>query len=340
MNKIILSFDYEIYFDGSNAYQQLLHKTNRILKIAETFDVKLVFFIDVLYIVKLEEFDLHHISKLIKEQVLVIKSKGHELQFHFHPHWLNTVYDRENESWLINETEFSYSDLIDKYGIESANEYFEKSYEYFKRYFNVTSFTFRAGGLSINKFQNEYIQLLQKNEFIFDSSVLPDLLLKGKNMVIDHTGTPQKDKWKIDAESGFFKASNKSDNCLTEIPIMTVNSSKIGIVKRAFISFKYRLSRLMVEQKKSEISAHKMIDLNFESSHYPVSVTFDKSSRSDIILLKHFTKEYFSNQFNVMCILSHPKSLKESSFDVFEQYIEWCMQRPTKYEFIVYKDLI
>ncbi|HEY1047208.1 MAG TPA: hypothetical protein VGF79_12260 [Bacteroidia bacterium] len=340
MNKIILSFDYEIYFDGSNAYQQLLLKTNRILKIAESYNVKLVFFIDVLYIVKLEEFELYHVSKLIKDQVFEIKSKGHELQFHFHPHWLNSVYDSENELWLIDDSEFSYSDLIDKYGINIANEYFEKSYDQFRSYFNVTSSTFRAGGLSINKYQKEFIQILQKNGFVFDSSVLPDLLLKGKNLVIDHTHTPQKDQWKIDSDTGFFKASTKQENCLTEIPIMTVDSSKISIFKRILTSFKYRLSRLIHDRKISDVVVHKMIDLNFDSSHYPVSITFDKSSKSDIILLKHFTHEYFSGQYNVMCILSHPKSLKDISFDVFDRYIAWCKQHSTKYKFIVYKDLI
>ena len=40
MRKIILSFDYEIYFDGKNNYQSLISNTHEILKIADRHSIK------------------------------------------------------------------------------------------------------------------------------------------------------------------------------------------------------------------------------------------------------------------------------------------------------------
>ena len=69
MNKIILSFDYEIYFDGSNHLEALLENTNKILASARQNKSKLVFFIDIFYLIKLEENGLFlHCNKL-KDQI-------------------------------------------------------------------------------------------------------------------------------------------------------------------------------------------------------------------------------------------------------------------------------
>lgn len=340
MNKVILSFDYEIYFDGSNDYDQLIRKTNEILRIAESRNIKLVFFVDVLYMVKLEEFGLTGIAEQLKTQILDIKSKGHELQFHFHPHWLNAIYEIENERWLIDSTEFSYSDLIDKYGLERANAYFNEAYNSFKNYFQTESFSYRAGGLSINKYQNELIQLLVDHSFKIDSSVLPNLLLKGKSLTIDHRQTPLKDKWKIDAQSGFFVESSEQSAGLTEVPIMAVDKSKISLFKRIFVSLNYRLSRILSGNKSTEALTNRMIDLHFETTQYPISITFDKSSKSDTLLMKHFTREFFSTGFGIMCILSHPKSFRESSFEVFDEFVAWCKRHPSKYQIVSFKDIV
>lgn len=320
MNKVILSFDYEIYFDGGNNYEALIENTEKILSLSKKNDTKLVFFIDVLYLVKLEENNLSKAWSVLKNQVSEMSSAGHELQFHFHPHWINAVYDSKSDQWQFDKTEYSFSDIKNKYGIESARRSFNSAYQKFKDYFGKESCAYRSGGLSINESQNNLIDLLLDNDFKYDSSVMPGLKISGKYLNVDHTKYPNKNIWKIDSDSGFFEEC-KNDKCLIEVPVMSIQNSKINIFKRAYTSLFYRL--YSVAGSKAGKESGKPFNLEIEDTLYPTSITFDKSTLPDIVLLKHFTDVYFSLDNSVMCILSHPKSYLDQSYKVFENYLQW-----------------
>lgn len=322
MKQIILSFDYEIYFDGGNNYETLVSNTNKILSIARKNRTKLVFFIDVLYLIKLEEFGLKDAWTILKSQVDDISKQGHEIQFHFHPHWINVKYDDIENFWTFDKTEYSFSDISEKYGLDFAMKSFESAYEKFKDYFKVDSIAYRSGGLSINSHQKEMIELLIKNKFKFDSSVLPGLRYKGKYLNADHSNSPLKNHWKIDPSNGFFTESIGASAYVTEIPVMSLEKDKIKFANRIYTSIVYRMYN-MFSNRRATNTESKPIDLNLTETYYPTSITFDKSANSDIVILKHFTREYFRLNNQIMCILSHPKSFLNQSFEVFEKYAKW-----------------
>lgn len=336
MNKIILSFDYEIYFDGGNNYNALLENSSRILQIARNKNVKLVFFIDVLYLVKLEENGLHNAYELISGQVREMAAAGHELQFHFHPHWINAKYHSNTNNWEFDKTEYSFSDIQNKYGKDVARENFNLAYKKFKDYFGKVSAAYRSGGLSINQNQRELIDLLLENNFKYDSSVMPGLKITGNYLNIDHTSYPKKNTWKIDSEKGFFTESTSRAEYLTEVPVMSVENNKINIFKRAYTSLFYRL--YSVAGSKAGNESGKPFDLEIKETIYPTSITFDKSTFADILLLKHFTDEYFDLNNSLMCILSHPKSYLDQSYKVFEKYLEW-IKRKSNFTVVGFEDL-
>lgn len=337
MNKIILSFDYEIYFDGGNNYEALIESTDKILSISKESNVKLVFFIDVLYFVKLEENGLFEALSALKNQISNLIQKGHEIQFHYHPHWINAKYNQTSNDWIFDKTEYSYSDIQKKFGSQIAESHFNFAYKKFIEYFGVQSNTYRAGGLSINEAQSELIDILLLNNFKYDSSVMPGLKISGNYLNVDHTNVPDTNTWNISRETGFFTAANTNGSGITEIPIMSIYKKKIGMIKRAITSVKYRI--LGVSSSKSGKESGKPFDLEIKETTYPISITFDKSTNADIVLLKHFTSEYFDFKNQIMCILSHPKSYLDQSYLVFSKYLKWLNKNKQLFSVIGFSDL-
>lgn len=332
MRKVILTFDYEIYFDGNNDYTTLLSNTNKILEIAIKSKSKLVFFVDVYYLIKLKEFHQETAYILLLEQINQIRLSGNEIQFHFHPHWINSKYEEKDNKWVFDKSEYSFSDIVNKYGIEMARNKFNEALFFFRSELNADISAFRAGGLSIDGNQSDLIDLLKSNNFKFDSSVFPGFKLEGKFIHSDHQKVPLMPSWSI--ENSFFKSS--TNGALTEIPIMSMFRRKIKIAERLLTSVIYKL-KLKFNRIKVHAISGKSMDLEVYSSSFPIGITFDKSSMNDLIILKFYTRSYLRNNFNLMCVLSHPKSFNSDSFNVFETYLEWSKKR---YSIVGFNDLL
>lgn len=327
MKKILLTFDYEIYFDGGNQYHKLIEHTSKLIDIAESRNVKLVFFIDILYLVKLEESGQMEAFGNVRTQVLQMKERGHEIQFHYHPHWINAQYKKEDDNWIFDRTEYSFSDIIKKYGTEKALSQFNTANSKFIEYFGISSSAFRAGGLSIQENQDVLIGLLLENNYVYDSSVMPGLKMKGKYIANDHTRSPGKSQWHIDRETGFFSETQSRSKDLIEIPVMTVQADKINPMKRLLTSLEYRVKGVLSKAPGIRKESGKPIDLEVKESTYPVTITFDKSNLRDIVPLKYYSKEYLGKN-DTMCVMSHPKSFLDPSFLLFDQYLQWVNGRP------------
>jgi hypothetical protein len=327
MKKILLTFDYEIYFDGANHFNKLIEHTSRLLDVAFSRKAKLVFFIDILYLVKLEESGQTDAFENVKKQVLQMGEQGHEIQLHYHPHWINAKHDRETDSWTFDRTEYSFSGMIEKYGTQAAISQFNTANSKFIEYFGISSSAFRAGGLSIQNNQDTLIGLLLDNRYIYDSSVMPGLRMKGKYIENDHSGSPGKSGWLIDKKSGFFSETGSGPQVLREIPVMTVKAHTINPLKRVLASLEYRLNGIFSKAPPIRKESGKPIDLEVKESSYPLTITFDKSNLRDIILLKHYSIAYLERN-DIMCMLSHPKSFLEPSFFLFDKYLKWVNKQP------------
>ncbi len=341
MNRIILSFDYEIYFDGSNRLEALILNTNEILKRAKESNSKLVFFIDIYYLIKLEENGLtNHFDKL-KNQILEMINEGHEIQYHLHPHWINAQYNKEKDIWKYDQLEYSLTDIIKIYGKTFAYDKFNKGVIKMKEWFNYKPLAYRAGGLSIDQNQGELLELLIENKFEYDSSVMPGLYLHGKFIHIDHRLAPRKAIWTI--YDSFLSETNtlNKKNSIKEVPVMTIEKNDIPFTDRMITSIKYRAFTALNAKDDSVIeNIGRPFDLEINKSVYPISITFDKSKLADILLLKYFTKSYFKKDANIMCILSHPKSFLNQSFEVFNTYLKWVDKNRNKYIFSGFSDIL
>ncbi|MCC6818894.1 MAG: hypothetical protein IT245_08385 [Bacteroidia bacterium] len=336
MKRIILSFDYEIYFDGRNNYDTLIANTNKILDIARKNNCKLVFFIDIAYVFKLNSTGQIKACEEIILQCHKMRELGHEIEYHFHPHWINAIYDQSMNRWKFDRTEYSFSNIVSKYGIDYTTAWFNKIYEFFIEVIKAKPIAFRAGGLSINDFQKEYIELLHSLDFKFDSSVMPGIKMNGMYLKVDHSSAEDLERWKIGPQLGFFKQSLSNEIVLDEIPVMTCKKEKIGLFSRIKTSVNYRVLNLF-NPKRSHYEGGTFDHGMFESI-FPTSITFDGSGKSDIVIMKHFTNAYFNQGKKLLCMLSHPKSFMIESFFLLDNYLKW-INSQNKIKIVGFKDI-
>ena len=94
--KIILSYDYELFFgDQSGTVEKtLIEPTDKMMAAMESVGARGNFFIDYLMFKYLEqnqdERSIHDLD-LLKNQVRNMVKRGHRIELHLHPHWVNLI---------------------------------------------------------------------------------------------------------------------------------------------------------------------------------------------------------------------------------------------------------
>lgn len=94
--KIILSYDYELFFgDQSGTVEKtLIEPTDKMMAAMESVRARGNFFIDYLMFKYLEqnqdERSIHDLN-LLKNQVKDMVKRGHRIELHLHPHWVNLI---------------------------------------------------------------------------------------------------------------------------------------------------------------------------------------------------------------------------------------------------------
>ena len=152
--KIFLTFDYELFFgpQTGSAQKCLLEPTDRLMNDADSHGVKLVFFVDVGYLIKLEEFgeefhELRNELKLVRAQISNMVERGHDVQLHIHPHWERSIY--ANGKWTINaDGAYKLADFQ-----QDEIERIIRTYKtYLDNLVDYRTTAFRAGGWCIQPF--------------------------------------------------------------------------------------------------------------------------------------------------------------------------------------------
>ena len=105
---IILTADYEIFGDGSgDVRRSVIEPTAQILELCEKYSAPMTLFFEVgeywAFLREREKLieDLGcDPAALMEEQGRAAHSRGHDLQLHLHPQWLEAKY--ENKKWILN----------------------------------------------------------------------------------------------------------------------------------------------------------------------------------------------------------------------------------------------
>ena len=117
MINIIITLDYELFGNGAGSVKNhMLIPTQKIFEIFDKHDVNITIMFEVCEYLKFCEYDSiirndlgYSPASEIREQVVNAVKRGHDVQLHFHPQWIDAVY--ENKRWIMSNPRHSMKDL-------------------------------------------------------------------------------------------------------------------------------------------------------------------------------------------------------------------------------------
>ena len=197
--KVILTFDYELFFGEKTGTVEIcmIQQTNELLRIARKFEVPMVFFVDMSFVLRLNELksqspQLEADFLKIQDQIKEMRSLNCEVQLHIHPHWMNAEF-RENK-WIF-ETKNAYK--LSDYPKEVAAKHFKDCKDLLENISGQKVHVFRAGGWCIQPF-SFFKPFFLDNDISIDSSVFPGGKFLGGEYNFDFTTAPKKPLYKFE----------------------------------------------------------------------------------------------------------------------------------------------
>ncbi len=311
MANIFLTFDYELFFGRKTGSVEkcLLEPTSRLMQLGEKFKAKFTFFVDVMYLMKLSSYQTDHGLRkdytLILAQLTELINKGHDIQLHLHPHWLNAVYNGE---WHLDYSNYR----LQNFSEEDVCEIIRSSVTYLESITNRKVFAFRAGGWCLQPFA-KLNQPFVKNGVWLDSTVYHKGYNHSPTHYYDFRNAPDLDTWKFEQDPLLFE----KNGFFTELPISSCTVSPLFfwrlLIIKTFFHQKYLSAGDGEAISKSKSQLMRMMLL---PTHSVVSVDGYKAA----IVQSAFKKSLAHGKENFV-IIGHPKAMSKFSIDILEKFL-------------------
>lgn len=325
---IFLTFDYELFFGASTGTVKkcLIDPTNRLLTLAQKNEISLTFFVDVGYLLRLEDYktnfpELETDYQQINEQLIELVKQGHDLQLHIHPHWEKSTY--ANGKWtMITKDAYRLADFDD----DSVGSIFRRYKAKLDSYRSTPCHTFRAGGWCIQPF-DKLKPYFEELGIRFDSSVFPGGFFASGNYQFDFRSAPNKAMYAFNDDV----CKEVSDGKFIEYPIASWRYSPIFYWKL------YILGRLFPHQHKmlgdgvfmDQPGRKRSVLSNWTWNH----VSTDGYYAS---LLSKITRTFSDQKQSDMVVIGHPKSMTNFSFQHLNEFVA---AQNTKHRFLTFSDI-
>lgn len=218
--KIIISFDYELFFgdEPGTVQKSLLEPTAMLMDAMEYAGAKATFFVDYLmlkYMLAENEVTKSE-ANLIIEQLKEMVRRGHRIELHLHPHWVDAKYI--NGKWDFSD--FSHY-CLNSFPKEEITKMFVEGTKFLESIAREVEsdykiIAFRAGGWAILPFELMK-EGFEKAGIKVDSSIMKGSVIHAYGYDLDFTSTPEKGIYKFsdnvlveDVEGGFIEAQISS----------------------------------------------------------------------------------------------------------------------------------
>src|SRR5688572_18049212 len=183
LKPIVLTVDYEIFGNGTgDVRQHIVDPTERMARICEEHNVPLCIFFEVeeyLGFVRYRDALRHDLGydpgELIRNQIISLMRRGHDVQLHLHPQWYNAGY--RNRQWELNWNWPSVDHLFEEQ--TQVNSYMAERKAvidemYAEAGLRRTVTAYRAGAFCAQPAQ-KLLRALAANSFVIESSVVVGL---------------------------------------------------------------------------------------------------------------------------------------------------------------------
>lgn len=325
---IFLTYDYELFFgeDTGSVEKCLIEPTDRLLELSERYGCKMTFFVDVGYLIKLEEFakqfpELNKDSQVVKDQISRMISTGNDVQLHIHPHWERSFY--QEGKWVVNtDGAYKLSDFSD----DEITSIVTRYKQYLDQLIGRETSTFRAGGWCIQPF-NRLEKVFKELDLIYDSSVFPGGKFSSPHYDFDFTKAPKKARYRFDTDV----CVEETNGYFTEFPISSWRYSPL------FYWRLYILGRLFPSRHKM-LGDGKFLSQPGRKTSVLTNFTWNHVSTDGFYASKLNTcvRSFDDRSFSDMVVIGHPKSMTVYSFEKLEKFMNrW----NNKHSFITFRDL-
>ncbi len=314
---IYITLDYELFFgEKSGSVDDCIIKpTNDLLSIIDPYKIKLVVFVDVGYLIKLEEYKTQY-SQLnedytkITNQIKYLANHGHAIELHIHPHWENTKFIDGN--WVFDTSQYRLHD----FSKDRAHQIIKTYYNTLYRISETPPIAYRAGGWSAQPFSYISEALADCGVFI-DSTTYPNGYYESENQFYDFRNVTQyKTYYRFEADLTTENIKGK----FVEYPISSYRVSPLFFWRFALKKLKKSPKHISygkgiaIKKPKKEV-----IRLMSTFSNSVVSIDGYKAS----FLEKSF-KKYVKNTFkdDHFVIIGHPKAFTPYSLEKTKKFIK------------------
>lgn len=296
-----------------------------LIEIADRTSVKMIFFIDVGYLKKLDEYKtisaVGHQRKLVREQIAELIDKGHDCQLHIHPHWEDTIHD--GTQWIMKTDRYKLADFKDEEARNLVLEY-KKILE---SWTGQKVHSYRAGGWCLQPFSQVRDAFLEAG-IKYDSTVFPGGKFTAGNYYYDYTSAPDLSSWKF--ENDLVKIDENGS--FTEIPISSQYYSPL------FFSRLFFLGRYNPKAHKPMGDGYPMPSPGLRKKMLTQGMKLSAScdgyfvTKMDEVLERNIAKGFSETVY-----LGHPKAC---TFFALQKLEEFILRHRNNHRFVTFNDLI
>lgn len=324
---LFLTYDYELFFGAPTGSVEkcIIEPTNLLRNISARTGVKMVFFIDVGYLKKLQEFkdefpQVKYEHDLVFGQINDLVREGHDCQLHIHPHWEDCTHD--GKQWNMVTNRYKLDDFSDQ-EIETI------VLEYHQILTKVTGkpvHSYRAGGWCLQPF-NRVEKAFNKVGIKLDTTVFPGGKFTAGNYYYDFTNCPNESKWKF--SNDLCKAD--ANGQFWEYPISNFKYSPL-FFWRLFI-----LGRLQPKLHKPIGDGYPMASPGLRKKMLTKGMNLSASVDGYFVTkLKKVVRRNESKGFDECVIIGHPKACTHFALKKLEEFIE---SHKPDHQFLTFSDL-
>ncbi|MHD0315024.1 polysaccharide deacetylase family protein [Fusobacterium varium] len=312
-SKIILTFDYEIYFgkESGTIEKCMIEPTEALLNKLNFYNIKGIFFIDILFYIKmLNHSELTEKAKLMKEQIKKMVESGHRVELHLHPHWLDTEY--KNKKWIFKSYKRYRFNSLDKIVREKVfqmgiNE-LEKICREVKDDYKIEGF--RAGGWCIQPFEDFY-EYFKKYQIKYDSSVAYGISGKSGGHYFDFSNTPSKEKYK-------FSKMVEKEETKGEFIEFTISTYKKNLLEKIYNKIMAPKFSKFGDGVGMNLKVDKKIDVIKNKLRPSICMYSIEGNFYHDYLIKKLRQE----KKDSILFISHPKGMTKCGIDFIDKLME------------------
>jgi len=304
---IILTIDYEIFGDGAgDVKKHIIKPADKILRICDKYSAPLTIMFEANEYQKFVEYESELVQDLgyspakeMKNQVLNAYSKGHDVQLHIHPQWIDAEY--KNFKWIMNNPEQSITEFSKKtinQIIQQGKKTIEDIVCEVDKKYSVCAM--RLTNLPWVEAPIEVHNAMKQNEIYYHSLAVSDSL-KNNN----------KGLWNLDSKKEIFEIPIHSIT-MPGFKRFTWNRIKTALYRRLYIQDSVSVNSDTDEQQSKNNLANKVKNLIF----MPQALKWDfckQNSREMLNYLDYAMTRYdYMNQNVPLIMIGHSKDFFNS----------------------------